>query len=156
MAGTKNFIPLAIFSFFISVSEAQNNYDSITISRFLIKGELYGAKWPDTLKAGHFSDYISNEKNIGGTAAVSAPNVKTLLSLTQRIQKNGTADITKCFIPRHSVNYYKNGKIVRYMLVCFECDGLRFSDDGRKTFVRSVAVRESQMVELKKLFKELL
>ncbi|MBL7739862.1 MAG: hypothetical protein JNK14_11615 [Chitinophagaceae bacterium] len=79
-----------------------------------------------------------------------------MISLVSRIKSNGTEDVAKCFIPRHSINFYKGGKIVRYLLVCFECDGVRFSDEPSKTFIKSVNARDRQMTELKKLFKDIL
>jgi hypothetical protein len=139
--------------------KAQSAYDSITISRFLINESLYSAKWADTLKAGRFANYLAGEKAIW-KKQVKQPEramgvMAPILSLTERIKTNGTEDVSKCFIPRHSVNYYKGGKIVRYLLVCFECDGLRFSDDPAKKFISNVSVREAQMAELKKIFKEM-
>lgn len=137
-------------------ASAQVPYDSITISRFLITEETYGARWPDTLKAGYYSNYLSDEKTIWVKPVKVFKVLPAIISLAGRIKTNGTEDVAKCFIPRHSINYYKSGKITRYLLVCFECDGVRFSDDPKNTFVKSVPVREKQMQELKTVFKELL
>jgi hypothetical protein len=135
-------------------SQAQESYDSITISRCSIENEWHGKSWNDTLKAGRFSAYLSKEKTIWRKPA-HHPNTLPP-SLTYRIKTNGTEDISKCFIPRHSINYYKGGKIVRYLLVCFECDGFHFSDDPGKTFIKSIKTREKQLAEVKILFKEIL
>jgi hypothetical protein len=132
------------------------SHDSITISRFIIKDESFGPKWKDTLIAGYPAS-ISGER----TAWVSPPGMITdtipaIISLTERIETNGTGWISRCFIPRHSINYYKDGKIVRYLLVCFECSGVEFSDDKKKVFVKDVQTRLDQMSELRSLFKDLL
>jgi hypothetical protein len=137
-------------------SYSQSNYDSITISRFLIQEEMYGAQWADTLKAGRYPTYLSGERTIWVKPMKPAKLFPVVISLSNRVKTNGTADVAKCFIPRHSINYYKAGKIARYLLICFECDGVRFSDDPKNSFVRSVGTREKQMAELKILFKELL
>ena len=127
------------------------SYDSITISHFLITNELLGRNWKDTLKAGHFSNYLSDEKVVWKKWLVPAPRAMgvtdPILSLTERIKNNGTEDVSKCFIPRHSINYYKKGEISRYLLICFECDGLRFSDDPVKTFVKDVRKRDNRCLK---------
>jgi hypothetical protein len=140
-----------------AVSQAQVSYDSITISRFLVTDELLGKNWKDTLGAGRYYNYITEEKTVYRKPLQPPPRamgvIHPVLALAERIKKNGTEDVAKCFIPRHSLNYYKNGKLVKFLQVCFECDGLRFSDDPSKTFVRDLATREKQMAELKELFK---
>jgi hypothetical protein len=153
-----------LFFFFLvcctGISRAQSGYDSITFSRFLIREDLLGKNWPDTLKAGHYNNYIAEEKTVWRKPVQPPPRAMgvthPVLSITDRVKKNGTADVAKCFIPRHSINYYKGGTITRYLLICFECDGLRFSDDPNNTFVKSVSTREKQMAELKNLFAGLL
>lgn len=151
----KKLIFLFVFILASFISKAQIAYDSLTISRFLITDENLGANWPDTLAAGHYPNYIADER----TVWVKPPQVYKVLpqviSIVNRVKTNGTADVAKCFIPRHSINYYKGGKIVKYLLICFECDGARFSDDNN-TFVKSVDIREKQMAELKEIFKDLL
>ena len=142
-------IQLSAFS-----AKTQIAYDSITISKFAIVEESYGANWRDTLKSGHFPNWISDEKTVWVKPRVVYKVLPLIISLAGRIKTNGTADVSKCFIPRHSVNYYKGGKITKYLLVCFECDGVRFSDDPKTTFVKSVGAREKQMAELKIIFKD--
>ena len=137
-----------------TILKAQIPYDSITISRFLIQEKMYGARWPDTLKAGRFPVYLSDERRVWIKPEKTFKVLPQVISLANRIKTNGTEDVSKCFIPRHSINYYKGGKITRYLLVCFECDGVRFSDDPPNSFVKSVGTREKQMAELKTLFKE--
>lgn len=151
---------LIVLSLFMSCwAKAQTNYDSITISRFLITNDLPGKNWKDTLEAGRYSNYITAEKTTWKRPTKMPPRamgvMHPVLALMENIRKNGTEDVAKCFIPRHSVNYYKNGKIVKFLQVCFECDGLRFSDDPATTVVKSITKREEQMRELKKLFKPL-
>jgi hypothetical protein len=79
-----------------------------------------------------------------------------VISLSNRIKSNGTEDISKCFIPRHSINFYNDGKVIRCLLVCFECDGVHFSDDPAKKIIKSIAAGDKQMAELKKLFNDML
>lgn len=146
---------LILFLFFPG-AKAQGSFDSITISRFLIRDELLGINWTDTLKAGKYGNYISEEKTVWKNPKKPVKEIPPLISLLSRIEKNGYEDVTKCFIPRHSINYYQKGKIVRFLLVCFECDGLRTSKFVKKDFVKSVDVREKQMQELKEIFKKLL
>lgn len=140
--------------------KAQVSYDSISISRFLIREDSYGENWNDTLDAGRYPAFLSEQKTVWRKPAKQpnrAMGVKDpILAITESIKRNGTEDIAKCFIPRHSINYYRGGKIVQFLQVCFECDGLRFSDDTAEPFVKSVRTREKQMQELKRIFKDLL
>ncbi|MDZ4794115.1 MAG: hypothetical protein SGI83_07540 [Bacteroidota bacterium] len=135
---------------------AQPKFDSVTISRFLINDNLLGVNWKDTLKAGYYPNYLGPQTTIEVRAVKPTRGYTPLVSLIRSIESNGTGDVSKCFIPRHSMNFYLDGKINRYLLVCFECDGLRFSDDPAKPFIRHVKHRETQITELKKFFKELL
>lgn len=148
-----------VFVFFsvciATLAHSQNVYDSITISRSLIEENWYGAKWKDTLSAGRYARYIKNEKTVWLNKPGRDKAEPEILALVRRIKTNGTDDIAKCFIPRHSINFYQQGKIARYLLVCFECDGVRFSDDPPSTFIKSEKMREKQMGELKKVFKDL-
>ncbi len=152
----KRILPVFILLITAIDLKAQSTYDSITISRCTIENNWYGAKWPDSLKAGKFKNYIKQEKTVWIKPATAPKVLPSVISLTNRIRSNGTEDVSKCFIPRHSINFYKNGKINRYLLVCFECDGVHFSDDPAKTFVKNLDVRDKQMAELKKLFKDIL
>jgi len=148
-------ILLVIILFIIANNaQAQTDYDSITISRCTIEQNWYGANWTDSLKAGKFKNYLKQEKIIWVKPAKASKVLPAVISLSNRIRSNGTEDVAKCFIPRHSINFYKNGKISRYLLVCFECDGVHFSDDPANSFVKSVDAREKQMMELKELFKD--
>lgn len=128
------------------ITEAQTKYDSITLSRCMIKENWFGNNWPDSLKTGSFAKYVYAHSK------VSPQQMIVVTSLINRIKANGTADISKCFIPRHSINFYKNGKIASYLLICFECDGVRFSTGTNSGRVISTAARERQMGELRKLF----
>ena len=139
-----------------TVLQAQVAYDSITISRCGIENDWYGKNWADTLAAQQFRWYIKEEKSVWIKPASGKKNLPAVISLINRIKSNGTEDVSKCFIPRHSINFYKQGKIARYLLVCFECDGVRFSDDPKKNFIKNINTRDKQMLELKQLFKDLL
>ncbi len=152
----KHLVSFFVFAISAMAAKAQVSYDSITISRFLIREEFYGARWNDSLKAGVFQNYLSDEKTVWVKPDKVFKVLPQIISIGNRIRSNGTADVSKCFIPRHSINYYKGGKIVRYLLVCFECDGLRFSDDPKEAFVKNVTTREKQMLELKEVFKDML
>lgn len=120
----------------------------------MIKDESYGPKWKDTLIAGYPAFITSERTAWAGSSRTMADTTAAIISLTGRIEANGTGWISRCFIPRHSINYYKEGKIVRYLLVCFECSGVEFSDDKKKTFVKDVQTRLDQMNELRSLFSD--
>jgi hypothetical protein len=137
-------------------SYGQVAFDSITISRSTIENAWHGANWPDSLKAGKFGHYIREEKTVWKKPGKASKTLPPVISLVNRIGRNGTEDIAKCFIPRHSINFYKNGKIGQYLLVCFECDGVRFSNEPAKPFLKSIDIRDKQMNELKKLFRDML
>lgn len=147
---------LCVFLTHKIIAQAVGNYDSVTISWNSIHEKWYGAKWSDSVRIGTFRNYVRDEKTIWVKPAIPAKAIPALIPLLEEIRKNGTEDIAKCFIPRHSVNFYKNGKIERYLLVCFECDGVHFSDDPSKQFVKSVDVREKQIEKLKYIFKNYL
>ncbi len=149
--------PLRIFCittalFFVSKTNGQATYDSITISKSGIAEKWPDGKWADTLKTGRYKDYIFEES----TAWKKKTNADTayLFKLLREIKLNGTEDVSKCFIPRHSMNFYKGGKIVRYMLICFECDGIRFSEESSGSPVKKAAKREAQMKELRLLYTD--
>jgi len=152
----KYLISFLIVSLLFPGAKAQVPYDSITISRFLIRDDLLGKNWTDTLKAGKYKNYISGEKTVWKNPKKYLKEIPPLFSLLNGIEKNGYGDVAKCFIPRHSINYYQKGKIVRFLLVCFECDGLRTSNYVKRDYVKSVVTRENQMKELNKIFKSLL
>lgn len=153
----KKIFPLLFFLLsWYTQSAGQAGYDSITISRFLIGESLYTANWKDSLKAGSFINHLSVQKTVWIKPAKPQKMLPHFFLLFNRIKTNGTEDISACFIPRHSINFYKAGKIVRFLLVCFECEGVQFSDEPVKRFVKSIATREKQMAELKKIFIDLL
>jgi hypothetical protein len=152
----KKLVLLFLLIPFTFLLQAQSAYDSITISRFLINEKMYWVNWQDTLKLGRFLAHIYEEKTVWVKPAKPQKVLPPVISISNRVKGNGTADVAKCFIPRHSINYYKGGKIIRYLLICFECDGVRFSDDPKKLFIKNIDTRDKQMLELKKLFKEFL
>jgi hypothetical protein len=132
--------------------QAQAVYDSISISRCTIGIEL-----TDKLKPGEFRKYINHERTIWVRPTDSNEQVMpAVLSLTDEIRNNGTQDVARCFIPRHSINFYEKGIITRFLLICFQCDGVHFNDDPKVMFVKSLDTRDEQMLKLKKLFKDLL
>jgi hypothetical protein len=118
-----------------ATSQAQTIYDSITISKIVRR------------------DSLVSEKKIWDRTGEMPANDQQILSLTDSIQLNGTGPIGRCFFPRHRVNFYKAGKISRYLLVCFECNELQFSDDiFPEVFVKDVSTRITQMEWLRKIF----
>lgn len=144
-----------LFMIYYSSSFAQNGvYDSITLSYFKTNDvSNYGASWKDSLRLNTYKKYIAVEKMIWKNGLKKDKSSALIYSLSQAIKQNGTEDVAKCFIPRHAVNYYKKGKIIRYLLICFECDGVRFSDDPKIPFIKQVNKRTAQMLSLKKLFE---
>jgi hypothetical protein len=79
---------------------------------------------------------------------------KKLITLLKKLRANGSEDINKCFIPRHIIQLYNGDELVYSVLVCFECGGIRFSNETKTTGIKSAAKREALMKQLKALFKE--
>lgn len=82
-------------------------------------------------------------------------NPKTAAAITRlvnNLKANGTADINKCFIPRHVIGFLRADTVDFYVLLCFECDGVRISTQSKITKVKSEAKREKWMKELKQWF----
>lgn len=119
-----------------------NTQSKITVAAFT-KSEDY--RLIDTLTVSQLSSYIKDERKISVDSSI------LLTKLVEQIKTNGTQDIAKCFIPRHSINFYKDDKLVKFILVCFECSGVRFSD-GADTPVKKANKRELQMKKLRKYF----
>jgi len=130
--------------------KAQDDYDSITISRFV---DRFVPNWP--VDNADYREYIRQEKTIWIKPVHPKKVLPDILRLTNEIRSNGSEAINRCFVPRHSVNYYKDGRIVLYLLVCFQCDGLLFTDTAKRNYLVSRDVRLKQMAELKTIFKEL-
>jgi hypothetical protein len=75
-----------------------------------------------------------------------------LIALIKKLKANGSQDISKCFIPRHCVTMVSSDSVAYHVLVCFECDGIRFGNERNTTKVKSVANREKWLKELKGYF----
>lgn len=90
------------------------------------------------LSAGHVSENPATKAQI--------------IKLINNLRNNGTEDINKCFIPRHAITVYSNDVVLYRVLVCFECDGIRFSSQAKTTKIKSVTKREKWMKELKSIF----
>jgi len=117
------------FSYFVAVQESDSNpRNTIQVDGY--KGWLFDKKW------------------VSENPATKAQ----LIKLLNNLKANGTEDINKCFIPRHVVTAYSNDKILYHVLVCFECDGIRFSNQLGTSNIKSVTKREKWMKELKTLF----
>lgn len=100
----------------------------------------------DTLDAAQLPAYLSGERTL------TADSVMHLENLLAGIQKNGTEDVAKCFMPRHAISFYKGDQLEKFVLVCFECEGVRFSEKTGLTPVKSEEKRVEQMNQLKKYF----
>jgi hypothetical protein len=145
---------LAALLFFISIASfAQGDAERITFSRFDKPKDL---ALLDTVKQmlfwGNYGKFISNEREVfvKGSKTKDFSAIKKLLN---KLSSNGSDDISECFYPRHSINFYKGGKIVDYVLICFECEGIRFSDERWITNVKSDEKRIALMKQLKEYFR---
>ena len=76
----------------------------------------------------------------------------SIIRLVNNLEANGTGDINKCFIPRHVITFMRGDSAYLQVLVCFECDGIRFSTQTQTTRVKSDIKREKWMKELKQWF----
>lgn len=121
---------------------AATNNNEVTVSTFTASEDY---QLIDTIVAASLPPYITQERR------VPADSVAALETLLSDIKNNGTEDVTKCFIPHHSINYYDKDTLKKFVLVCFECDGIRFSDYGSTT-VKSEEKRAEQMSKLKSFF----
>jgi hypothetical protein len=100
------------------------------------------------IRAGNYAGVIQQSKKV----SVDAATTKKIMNLLRLLQVNGSDDINKCFIPRHAIRIYLGETIVNDILVCFECDGVRFSNEPATKPVKNVAKREAYMKQLKALF----
>jgi hypothetical protein len=60
----KRVLPAFILIIIAIDSAAQAAHDSITISRCTIEKDWYSANWTDSLTAGKFKNYITQEKTV--------------------------------------------------------------------------------------------
>jgi hypothetical protein len=148
-----------IFFFFVLlcsyILNAQYNYDSVTISRF-VERKASGEGWNRITNRNYAADLVDEHRIwFNQEQTESIPHV---FSLTERIRDNGAKSLFRCFVPRHSINFYKEGKIARYVLICFQCNGMEFSDmpPEHAGLLLSREVRMQQIEELKILFKDYL
>jgi hypothetical protein len=79
-----------------------------------------------------------------------------VIALMKDINKNGVDDVSKCFIPRHTILVYKNNVQVYRLLVCFECEGFRLYDnkETENGFCKSYKKRLLQLDKVRSLFAE--
>lgn len=105
---------------------------------------------PEMISAGGYKGYLT-ETN---WASENPKTAAQLIALMKNLKANGSEDINKCFIPRHAVTLMNGDKVVYRALVCFECDGIRFTNEKKTTKVKSVAKREQAMRTLKKYFAQ--
>jgi hypothetical protein len=95
-----------------------------------------------------YTGYPANESFVSENPTTAA----TLIALIKKLKANGTDDINKCFIPRHCITLLNGDKVVYRILVCFECNGIRFSNEKETTSIKSVKSRDKLMMELNKQF----
>ena len=131
---------------------AQDGADRITFSKFDKPRDLALLdSVKSTLVPGNYGSFISEEKEVYNktSKATKFSDVKRILN---KLSNNGSDDISQCFYPQHSINFYKGGKLIKYVLICFDCYGLRFSDERWVTKVGSEKKRIDLMGELKAHF----
>lgn len=107
-------------------------------------------KIPGMVSAGGYTGYLSEERFVSENPQTAAK----LIALIRQLKANGSEDINKCFIPRHAVTLLNGNEVVYRALVCFECDGIRFTSEKKTTKIKNVARREQAMRALKKYFTE--
>ncbi|HEV7782770.1 MAG TPA: hypothetical protein VGO58_15955 [Chitinophagaceae bacterium] len=135
-------------------AQLNHDYDSVTISRFVERNASHGDGWTRITHAGYAADLV-NERTIWVKRG-KTDSLPYVFSLANRIWENGSKSIGRCFVPRHSINFYRSGMISRYLLVCFQCNGMEFSDLPKENagLLVSTDVRMRQIDELKVLFKD--
>jgi hypothetical protein len=78
--------------------------------------------------------------------------------LLDGIKKNGDGDVSKCFIPRHAILVYKQDTLYAKLVICFECEGFRYTIFNEKeantvfTDVKSYKVRLKQLDKVSAIF----
>jgi len=146
------YLLMMLFLFSSSSVFGQRGTDSITFSNF---NKPHDVALLDTVKQtlvwNNYKNFISDEKTVFSKRD-KAKDFSSISKLLKKLSSNGTDDISKCFYPHHSINYYKEGKIVKYVLICFECEGVRFSDERWITKVKNEQKRMAMMKELKAYF----
>lgn len=122
-----------------------------------ITGVLFSYFVPATAESDSLGQNITVDGYTGrleNTHFVSE-NPKTraqLIALIKKLKTNGSEDVSKCFIPRHCITMTSGDSAAYYVLVCFECDGIRFSNERKTIRIKSVDNREKWLKELKGYF----
>lgn len=152
-------ILLFFFTLFCSYSlhaQLNHDYDSVTISRFVERRPADAEKWNKATPPGYMA-WLVNERTVWVNHG-KTDSLASVFSLADRIWENGTKSIGRCFVPRHSINFYRSGQVSRYLLVCFECNGMEFSDLPKENagILVNMDTRLKQTEELKALFKDML
>lgn len=131
----------------VQTLQAQRVTD-ILFSYLVQPGNAVDSATPYIVSAGGYSGQIVQSMHVSENPKERA----ALLALIKKLKANGSADINKCFIPRHCITLLNNDTVVYHILVCFECDGVRFSNEKKTTRVKSVEYREKAMATLKTYF----
>lgn len=101
-------------------------------------------------QVGHYRGKVHGHSFVSENPATA----KQIITLIGQLKANGTDDINKCFIPRHYIALKHNDSTVTEILICFECDGIRFGNQKSATPVKSAEKREKLMLRLKALFRQ--
>ena len=87
-----------------------------------------------------------------GSVSLNPATASEVSAILKSLKANGTEDINQCFIPRHAVTVYQGDAVLFQVMVCFECDGIRFTNEKQTTGIKNIAKREKLMASLKELF----
>lgn len=147
----KSGVFIALFLLLAGIGQAQK-ITGVRFSYFLpARPDTFQAgNIPNMIKAGGYQGYLVQENFVSENPKTAAK----LIALIKNLKANGSEDISKCFIPRHAVTMLNGNDVVYHVLVCFECDGVRFTNEKKTTKIKNAAKREVMMRSLKKYFNE--
>jgi hypothetical protein len=142
----KKNIMLLLLLFFAGAAMAQK----ITGIRFgyFVTGAGPNKPAANTITVAGYTGQTENESFVSENPKTAA----ALIALIKKLKANGTEDINKCFTPRHCITLIDGETVVYRALICFECDGIRFSNEKKTSAIKSAGNREKWMQELKRYF----
>jgi hypothetical protein len=143
----KKIISVMLFALLASTGSMAQRITDIQFAYFNVLAKD-APTTPSTVEVGYYKGTLVSNSWVSENPATRAQ----LIKLLNNIKANGTGDISKCFIPRHAITVMSDDKVLYRVLVCFECDGIRFSNQTATTAVKTVTKREKWMKELKALF----
>jgi hypothetical protein len=115
---------------------------------YFVSGAGLSLPAANTITIAGYTGQTENESFVSENPKTAA----ALIALIKKLKANGTADINKCFTPRHCITLLNGETVVYRALICFECDGIRFSNQKNTSAIKSVENREKWMQELKRYF----